>query len=212
MCIAYISINPSSNYKLLIAMNRDEFYDRHFLPTMKINDLFYPVDTRSQGTWFSFNVQGDFALLTNIRKIDQPTPEKSRGDIVLNILKNQILPNPKDYRLFNLLWGNSNKINHYSSFSEKQTEISFPSFTISNSRTIPSTWDKEIQLKESIDKLLSKNLDINEVFKILSYKTSNNIQKTDHTGFEESIEQMLTLFCIHTRNEIWHGTSVCLLD
>ncbi len=196
MCIAYINFNPNSEIKLLIAMNRDEFFDRPFTPVAQNNNLYYPKDTKSNGTWFAFNDLGQFALLTNIRKFDQPTPNNSRGEIPLNILKTNILPDPKNYKLFNLVWGDSQLATHYSSFNKEKSLNTKSSTTISNSKYFPSNWNKEQFLKDQMDVLVKNNLTIDGIFNILESKNENLIQSSDNTGFSIEVEKHLTPFFI----------------
>ncbi|HSN33871.1 MAG TPA: NRDE family protein [Ideonella sp.] len=89
MCLVVIALGQSERYPLVIAANRDEFYDRPAAPLgwWSPAGASLPVlggrDLRGGGTWLGLGGRGRLALLTNIREpsrhvIDAP----SRGALV----------------------------------------------------------------------------------------------------------------------------------
>ena len=72
--IFYVSdsfaINPNPNYKLILAANRDEFFER---PTEKAafwdqeQNLLAGKDLQQGGTWLGLTKQGRFSAVTNYR-------------------------------------------------------------------------------------------------------------------------------------------------
>ena len=156
MCIAYINFNPNSKHRLMVAMNRDEFYDRPFSTLALNNGLYYPKDLKSNGTWFAFNERAEFALVTNIRRLKQNTPKKSRGEIPINVLTNNQGIDPLDYKLFNLIAGNTDSAYHISSFNQNKTILNSSSLTVCNGQVFPSAWDKELRLKKQLDHLVQE--------------------------------------------------------
>jgi len=75
---------------LLVAANRDEFYQRPAEgPALRIlpsGPVVAPVDVQAGGTWLGLNAQGVFAALTNR---PNPTPDedtRSRGWVVMDAL------------------------------------------------------------------------------------------------------------------------------
>lgn len=75
---------------LLIAANRDEFYERPAsgpaLRATPSGPIVAPLDLRAGGTWLGVNAQGVFAALTN-RPCTAPDPtRRSRGHVVMEAL------------------------------------------------------------------------------------------------------------------------------
>jgi len=194
MCIAYIAKNPFENCELLIAMNRDEFYSRPFSMTSLHGDIYFPQDEKFGGTWFAFNKQGEFGLLTNIRKFNQESAKSTRGEIPINYLQNKILPTPKEYKFFNFIYGSTDSLNHVSSYSDASGIICTSDFTISNSKTFPSNWSKEETLREKFKQLFSKKIvpTPHDLFEVLSCNHENIRQQSDDTGYPDEIEKKLS--------------------
>jgi uncharacterized protein with NRDE domain len=110
-------------WPLVLAANRDEFYERATDPPHLINSspaVFAGRDAVAGGTWMGVRPDGFFAALTN-----QPTGDKagpcirSRGQLVLELLRQE---NPMyaaqwlenlplvEYDHFNLIFGDSSRV------------------------------------------------------------------------------------------------------
>ena len=92
MCILFISRKKNSNWPLLIATNRDEFYER---PTESMHwwnsspKVLAGKDKNFDGTWMALSERGKFAAVTNVREFTSLSTQKksledlaSRGDLV----------------------------------------------------------------------------------------------------------------------------------
>ncbi len=75
---------------LLIAANRDEYFDRESEgPALRAGiggAIVAPLDLRAGGTWLGLNGSGVFAALTNVRSENPDASRLSRGQIVLSAL------------------------------------------------------------------------------------------------------------------------------
>lgn len=77
---------------LIIAANRDEYYDRPAEgPALRMAgaelQIVAPLDLRAGGTWLGVNGNGVFAAVTNLRN-DEPDPtRRSRGMVVMDALR-----------------------------------------------------------------------------------------------------------------------------
>jgi uncharacterized protein with NRDE domain len=88
MCVVAVALRAHPRYPLIIAGNRDEFYQRE---TAAANwwpdapDVFGGRDLVAGGSWLAINRQGRFALVTN-QPARPPGPEhgSSRGSLVRN--------------------------------------------------------------------------------------------------------------------------------
>ncbi len=124
MCFLLGELDPTGSRRLVMAGNRDEFYDRPSEPPTLHDEgeraWLGPRDLRAGGTWFGVNEAGVLAALTNI-----PEPEKepgsdgqadsvpSRGHLVRQVLERADSPKRAepllepgalgDYRAFTLM-------------------------------------------------------------------------------------------------------------
>ena len=92
MCLAAFAINVSSRWPLVLASNRDEFFDRPALPlaswqTAEGRTIISGRDARAGGTWLGMSPGGRVALLTNVREGIPPAAPRSRGELVMRWLE-----------------------------------------------------------------------------------------------------------------------------
>ena len=123
MCIAVFQWNPDAATPLLLAANRDEFFDRptqvmHWWPDGRI---LAGRDLKANGAWLGITQEGRFALITNIRNpAFKKTGAPSRGEIVRRCLSasqsarecvDALVGIAANYEGFNLLCGSISR-NH----------------------------------------------------------------------------------------------------
>ncbi len=82
---------PSQDASLIVAANRDEYFDRPAEgPAIRELDgrrVLAPLDLRAGGTWLGVNEDSVFAAVTNLR-CESPDPQRrSRGWIVMDALR-----------------------------------------------------------------------------------------------------------------------------
>ena len=96
MCLALIAFHTIEDWPVLIAANRDEFYDRPGTPPRPLDHgagtVLAPRDPRHGGTWIGVNERRLFALITN--RVDCPDQAggRSRGLLVHDVLGEADLP------------------------------------------------------------------------------------------------------------------------
>lgn len=89
MCLVSVAIDAHRRFPLVIAANRDEFFDRPAAPL----DWWSPEvggppvlggrDLQAGGTWFGLTAEGRLALVTNVRRPADVEPgSPSRGNLV----------------------------------------------------------------------------------------------------------------------------------
>lgn len=74
MCLIILSYKVHDRYPLILAANRDEFYERPSAPISLWDDAVGVVagrDLQRGGTWLGIRKTGSLAMLTNYR---EPTP------------------------------------------------------------------------------------------------------------------------------------------
>ena len=90
MCLLLMGLHAHPRYKLILAANRDEYYDRPTAPAAFREEspgLLAGKDLRGGGTWLGITREGRLAAITNYRdpssnKADAP----SRGELVSGFL------------------------------------------------------------------------------------------------------------------------------
>ncbi|MEX1166523.1 MAG: NRDE family protein [Hydrogenophaga sp.] len=121
MCLIAFAIGATPGVPLLIASNRDEFFDR---PTEPLHRWKLPNgvevtggrDLRDGGTWLGLSNQGRVAMLTNVRSARMEAAARSRGELVNRWLAGDVSwPQwldslmPADYGGFNLVVGEAHQ-------------------------------------------------------------------------------------------------------
>jgi len=70
MCLILFAYNTHPSYRLILAANRDEFYDRPSTPADfwgKHPQVLAGIDLKEKGTWLGVTREGKFAAITNYR-------------------------------------------------------------------------------------------------------------------------------------------------
>ena len=93
MCTVILGVGVHPTVPLVVAANRDEFYDRPSAPPAVFHPsgngpLFGPRDLRRGGTWIAVNPHGVVAVLTNAAPPDRAPIAvlASRGDVIAQVL------------------------------------------------------------------------------------------------------------------------------
>jgi uncharacterized protein with NRDE domain len=184
MCLIVFSYQPESDFPLIVAANRDEFYRRNAAPLAwwsagKIlagHDLGYGHAVgrlwsrfarrqhNTYGTWLGVNRSGRFAALTNFREPGNiKRNAKSRGVLVKDFLEGDATP--KDYARqletgashyngYNLVFGDRFGLRWFSNRSGKPTEILQPGLYGVSNALLDTPWPKLIKAKAALARLL----------------------------------------------------------
>lgn len=117
MCLVAFAINACKRWPLVVASNRDEFFDRPTLPmagwiTASGHSILSGRDVRAGGTWLGMTPGGRIAWLTNVRQASIPPAPRSRGDLVMQWLEGETdaagfmaMTDPYAFGGFNLVLG-----------------------------------------------------------------------------------------------------------
>ena len=93
MCLIAFTLDPNPSWRLVLAANRDEYFDRPTTPLAWWPDssVVGGRDLRAGGSWMAMSRSGRFAAVTNFRLSNaQVDPNaKSRGDLVLRVLNGE---------------------------------------------------------------------------------------------------------------------------
>ena len=78
MCLILFLYNKHPGYRLILAANRDEFYDRPTTPMAfwdDAPDVLAGRDLKGSGTWLGITKNGRIAAITNFREHDRFKPD-----------------------------------------------------------------------------------------------------------------------------------------
>jgi uncharacterized protein with NRDE domain len=164
MCLILLSLNDHPEYKLIIAANRDEFYNRKTLSARFWVDhpqILGGRDLQAGGTWMAMNRNGRISMVTNYRDplhIDPSAP--SRGHLVSNFVVSDDRPlsyldnlvsKGNAYNGFNLIVGNPNELYYYSNHSDHVIPITPGIHGLSN-HLLDTPWPK---VRHGLEKMKS---------------------------------------------------------
>ncbi len=167
MCLILLAIQSHPRYKLIIAANRDEFYDRPTAPAAFWDDAPYLLagrDLRAGGTWLGITMQGRIAAITNYRdtaSLKDQAP--SRGQLVTGFLTGKETPEryldmldqkSQEYNGFNLIIGDKESLYWYSNRGEGRRLLDNGIYGVSN-RLLDTPWPKVTRGKEILQRALS---------------------------------------------------------
>ncbi|XP_071946351.1 transport and Golgi organization protein 2 homolog [Antedon mediterranea] len=216
MCVTWFMVNENSGvigYKLVLAFNRDEFFDRPALPAEFLEsngDVLCGVDMtpgKEGGTWLGISKMGKVACLLNIRDKHVNPELKGRGSLVTNFLTSDIdgysylkQLTGTDYNGFNLLTMDFRnykpEICYYSNRSESEpVTLETGYYGVSNSLLF-QPWPKANAGKEYLEQLLKDKPTISaeELTKhLISYAQGNDGLATKVNFFlnEEELSKAL---------------------
>ena len=212
MCLIFIAHRQHPDYPLIIAANRDEFYDRpsevmHF---QQQGNLLAGKDLKAGGTWLGLNRKGRFAAVTNYREAQpEQAPELSRGHIPMGFLHSnlpaedyaeQLRQDQHQYAGFNLVFGSLKppfSLYHLSNRSTTVSPLKDGLFGLSNA-LLDSHWPKIDQARPRIRALLQKPPEPEDWFFMLADRNMASIPELPDTGIGQQKEQLMSPRFIHT--------------
>jgi uncharacterized protein with NRDE domain len=212
MCLLLVAYRVHADYPLIIAANRDEFFQRPTTPAQFWDDhpdVLAGRDLSQGGTWMGVNRNGRFAALTNVRDPQALRPSaKSRGLIVADFLTGGEAPNEflenlardrDEYNGFNLLVGESRSLHYFSSVDGSRSVLAPGVHGLSNDR-LDTPWPKVVRGKREMTAMLKKNPEHfeNALFELLSDRTLAPDDELPNTGVGIEKERFLSPLFIRT--------------
>jgi uncharacterized protein with NRDE domain len=176
LCLIAIAVHASPRYPIVIAANRDEFYDRPTRPLHIWDDapnIAGGRDLRAGGTWLAVTRNGRFAAVTNIRGNDGPPNARSRGALVGDYVRSNIPPlayaqsiRPSEYAGFHLLTGDRESVAHISTNTPAQL-LNDGIFAVSNAPAAID-WPKIILAREAMSRALEGDGIVDDLLRFLT--------------------------------------------
>jgi uncharacterized protein with NRDE domain len=226
MCILLLSYQMHPDYPLVLAANRDEYYDR---PTKPLDywddapDILAGRDLKNQGTWLGLARNGRIAAITNFRE-QTPKNKKSpsRGLLVStfsvgNESPKRYLEHVKaighKYNGFNLIVGDEAGLFYYSNRQNSIRQLSSGVYGLSN-RLLDTPWPKVERGKAAFEALISGHAKIHseDIFSILKDKTRPPDDQLPDTGFDLDWERLLSPIFITSPFYGTRSSSIILME
>jgi uncharacterized protein with NRDE domain len=226
MCLIHFQWNDHPVYKLIVAANRDEIYERPTAPAhfwKEEPNILAGQDLQQKGTWLGITKNGRFAALTNYRSPEHMKKGTlSRGEIVTNFLANDLSPEgylqdlkarKNDYVGFNVLVGNADKLFHYNNVLDEGTEILPGTHGLSNA-TLNTPWPKVVKGKKELKEYVAAHeiLDPDQLFSIVGDAEEADDASLPDTGVGLELERKLSAPFIKMPEYGTKSSTVLLVD
>jgi len=224
MCLILFGYKVSKDFPVVLAANRDEFYNRPTAPMTFWEDtpnILGGRDLEQNGTWFGINKKGKFSALTNYRdpsSIKQNAP--SRGEIIVDYLESNqkdnsfqktLLNNRLQFNGFNLLFGDRNDLFWFSNLKDKIEKIKPGIHGLSN-KFLNTPWPKVEKGKEQLKKIIDDNLTAASLFSMLNDQTEPAPHLLPDTGIGSDWERILSPLYIQSETYGTRSSTILLID
>ena len=225
MCLIFISLQEHPTYKLIVAGNRDEFYNRKTAAAGFWEDhpeILAGRDLQAGGTWMGISRSGNVGMLTNYRDPGNINPvAPSRGQLVSDFLQSSEPPynylstlsnKGKGYNGFNLIVGSAEELWYYSNYKKGVEKLSHGFHGISN-HLLDTPWPKLIRGKQKMEAALKRSdVSPENLFEILYDDHLAPDTQLPNTGLSLERERALSSMFIKTENYGSRCSTVILVD
>jgi uncharacterized protein with NRDE domain len=205
MCLVLFGIDTCPGFPLVLAANRDEFYNRPTAPMAFWEGtprILAGRDLEAAGTWMGIAETGCFAALTNYRDMATiKTGAPSRGQIIPDLLASP-LPVPEfmetldrtasAFNGFNLIAGKAGEVFWYSNMDRRIVKLSPGIHGLSN-HLMDTPWPKVKQGKEALARCIRNHpLDDGAFFDLLTDSCRPEDHLLPDTGIGLEWERILS--------------------
>ncbi len=226
MCLIALSYNQHPRYKLILAANRDEFYERPTRAAGFWEEEGYPEilagkDLKAGGTWMGVHKDGRWGALTNYRDPSMLKDEPpSRGALVINYLKERtgaqhylwsIREESAGYNGFNLLLGDENGVYHYSNVEDEIHVLNEGIHGLSNA-LLDTSWPKLDRAKKDLETTIRSDFETGDLFQILINDTRAPEDQLPETGIPKEWEKAVSPIFIKTDKYGTRCSTLLLID
>ncbi|HEY5826682.1 MAG TPA: NRDE family protein [Cyclobacteriaceae bacterium] len=225
MCLIFLSINQHPTYSLIVAANRDEFYERKTAPADFWNDhpnILGGRDLGAGGTWMGITQSGKISMITNYRDLKNlKSKAPSRGQLVSDYLIEEVNPenylkgieSSKDqYNGFNLIVGSANELWYLSNYKSGIEKITSGVHGLSNA-LLDTPWPKVLKGKSKFEQIIKKDkVEADDLFTmLLDEQVAPDAQLPD-TGVGLERERQLSSMFIKSPGYGSRCSTVVLID
>jgi uncharacterized protein with NRDE domain len=229
MCLILIAHHAHPRYRLVVASNRDEFFQRPTAGADYWQDAPHVLagrDNEKGGTWMGIARDGRWAAITNFRDGERPAPgARSRGELVANYLRAPAIA-PQAYVSstwdiaalfpgFNLLVGDLDELHYVSNKDEAPLMLAAGVYGLSNG-LLDAPWPKvergKLALREGLGRFAAPDRLIDTLLDALSDRTLAADHMLPDTGVGRDWEKQLSAAFIRAPGYGTRASTVLLAD
>jgi uncharacterized protein with NRDE domain len=226
MCLILLAVRKHPDYKLILAANRDEYYQRPSEPPHFWKDfpgLLAGRDLVGGGTWLGITTTGRVAAVTNFRDPANLKPDApSRGKLVTGFLVgdldgpsyfDRVRREKERYNGFNLVLGDWDRIIWYSNRSDGMTLLLPGVYGLSN-HLLDTPWPKVVRAKALFEEAIhhGKDLSTESLFRLLKDQAKAPDNRLPRTGVPIEWERVLSPIFITSPTYGTRSSTVILID
>jgi len=204
MCLILFAWRAHAQHELIVAANRDEFYERPasaagFWPDQP--HVLAGRDLSAQGTWMGVTRAGRFAAITNFRNPAERNPlAPSRGQLVTAFLIDKrepvawlkaIAPQATAYNGFSMLVGDRHSLCFFSNRNGAITTVEPGIHGLSN-HLLDTPWPKVEKGKAQLAKLTGEPFDAEAYLTLLADREPAHERQLPDTGVGPESERRLS--------------------
>ncbi|MGH7509133.1 MAG: NRDE family protein [Gemmatimonadales bacterium] len=225
MCLVLTALDFHPEYSVIVAANRDEFYDRPTAPAEFWADapsVLGGRDLQAGGTWLGIDRGGRLAAVTNYRQGQrESSAPRSRGRLVSDFLTSEIGPLEHMERIrseaglyngFNLIAGDAGGLFYYSNREGRVRSLAPGVYGLSN-HLLDTPWPKVATTKSAFDTLLNGGASelTADLFALLSDRNRPADALLPSTGVGPQWERLLSSAFIASDNYGTRSSTVVMV-
>jgi uncharacterized protein with NRDE domain len=225
MCLIVFALACHPRYRLVLAANRDEYYDRPAEPLDWWHDasgVLAGRDRLAGGTWLGVTAGGRLAAVTNYRDPRRHVHGlPSRGNLVAEFLRGEVAAADYSallvregvrYNGFNLLYGDGGGLHYFSNRGDTWGPVPPGVHGLSN-HLLDTPWPKVQAAKARLAELLERDrLEPEELVAILGDRTPFPDEGLPDTGVGLERERLLSSLFIAGEEYGTRSTTVLLVE
>jgi uncharacterized protein with NRDE domain len=230
MCLILLSFKQHSRYPVILAANRDEFYERPSAPVAfwdDAPDILAGKDMKDGGTWLGITRRGRIAAVTNYRDpASMMDGAPSRGWLVREYLSGmedpavyfeKVAQRADRYNAFNLIAGDASRLFYFSnrdlSNRGRIMELTPGLYGLSN-HLLDTPWPKVERGKTALNLMLAgeEKPDPEDIFGILSDRSRPDDSRLPDTGVGLEWERILSAIFIVSPVYGTRSSTVLMID
>ncbi len=225
MCLILFGLNAHPEVPLIVAANRDEFYERPTAPAHVWPEAPHVLagrDEKAGGTWMGVTRSGHWAAITNYRdpEAEHKDEAPSRGDLVADYLKQQpdpqayieqVASSSERYNGFNLLVGTPAGAYYFSNRDGSIRTLRAGIYGLSN-HLLDSAWPKVERGKKTLARHLERDAPAPGPLLDLLYDTEQPVdEKLPDTGIGLAGERLLSPMFIESETYGTRASTVLMI-
>jgi uncharacterized protein with NRDE domain len=225
VCSIFLAYRAHPLYRLIVAANRDEFFDRPTAPARYWCDqprVLAGRDLRGGGTWLGLGPDQRFAAVTNFRDPSAPAGTKSRGLMVRDFIAGdedpqtfltQVASERTQYSGFNLFAADAKQLWYFSNRDTAPRQLAAGVFGLSN-HLLDTRWPKvergKVRLRELVE--TGSMIRTEALFELLADDAQAADTELPDTGIGIAKERALSSIFIRTPDYGTRSATVLLID